>query len=93
MDKIAKGFTAYLQDKMPGIENVEVSGVKRIHGGASRETYRLTAKYRQNGETAEQGMIVRRDPPSSLIETERATEFDSYSAFHGTKVPVRKSVV
>jgi aminoglycoside phosphotransferase (APT) family kinase protein len=33
-------------------------------------------------------MILRRDPPSSLIETERSLEFEAYRAFHGTSVPV-----
>ena len=32
--------------------------------------------------------ILRRDPPGSLIETERAIEFGAYRAFHGTRVPV-----
>src|SRR5215831_17118565 len=33
-------------------------------------------------------LILRRDPTSSLIETERATEFHACAAFHGTSVPV-----
>ena len=31
---------------------------------------------------------VRRDPPGSLIDTDRANEFNAYRAFYGTSVPV-----
>ena len=33
-------------------------------------------------------LILRRDPPGSLIDTDRAVEFGAYRAFHGTAVPV-----
>ncbi|NWH08276.1 MAG: phosphotransferase family protein [Alphaproteobacteria bacterium] len=67
---------------------VEVFDIKRIHGGASRETYRFKA--RMGGEV--HSLILRRDPVSSLIETERAVEFNAYRAFHGTKVPVPRPI-
>ena len=61
-------------------EAVAVSGLRRFHGGAARETYRFDA----NG----QGLVLRRDPPSSLIETDRSIEYAAIAAFHGTAVPV-----
>ena len=62
MDAIAKGFAAYLVDKVAGARNVTVNNVGRIHGGASRETYRLAVAYEADGHRVEQGMILRRDP-------------------------------
>lgn len=63
---------------------VAVSGLRRFHGGAARETYRFDAS--AGGTT--RGLVLRRDPSSSLIETDRRTEFAALAAFHGTAVPV-----
>jgi len=63
---------------------VTVANLRRFHGGAARETYRFDATCA--GVT--RGLVLRRDPPSSLIETERRPEFDALKAFHGTEVPV-----
>lgn len=46
-------------------EAVTVTAVERIPGGASRETYRLTVAHSGRRE----GLILRRDPVSSLIDT------------------------
>ena len=88
MKDIEEGFAKYLEAKLGDAVGVQVSGAERIHGGASRETYRVRVTYSLNGETAHRGMIIRRDPKSSLIETERSTEFDAYTAFYRTKIPV-----
>ena len=69
---------SYLGEKWG--EPVAVSGLRRFHGGAARETYRFDA----NG----QGLVLRRDPPSSLIETDRSIEYAAIAAFHGSAVPV-----
>jgi aminoglycoside phosphotransferase (APT) family kinase protein len=90
MQPIAEGFARYLDEKMPEAHEVTVEDVARFHGGASRETYRVTARWLEGGEAHTRGMVIRRDPASSLIETERATEFLAYEAFHGTDVPVPK---
>lgn len=65
----------------------EVSGLERISGGASRETYRFVCRW-DDGQPRERRMILRRDPPASLIDTERRIEFAAYRAFHGSAVPV-----
>lgn len=78
------GIAAYLKEKLPALGVSRVSDLKRIHGGASRETYRFKA----HGASGVRGMILRRDPSSSLIETERSIEYSAYKAFHGTGVPV-----
>ena len=63
---------------------VQVLAISQIFGGASRDTYRLRVATSQ----AERGLIVRRDPPSSLIETERALEYGAYLAMLDTDIPV-----
>jgi aminoglycoside phosphotransferase (APT) family kinase protein len=86
-------LAAYVRQRMPDAADVRVSGLDRIHGGASRETYRFRLRTRSgNGEPVERRLILRRDPPGSLIETERAVEFEAYRAFHGTPVPVPEAL-
>ena len=64
---------------------VAIEGLKRFHGGAARETYRFDAV---TADGKRRGLVLRRDPASSLIETERSVEYRALQAFHGTDVPV-----
>lgn len=71
-----------------GAKHIHVTGLRRFHGGASRETYGLDATI----DGTARGLIVRRDPPDSLIETERALEFAAYSSFAHSDVPVPEAI-
>jgi len=88
MQALAERFAAYVAHRWPDAEQIRVSDLSRIHGGASRETYRLRLCLRRSGRPEERPLILRRDPPGSLIETDRANEFHAYRAFHGSAVPV-----
>jgi aminoglycoside phosphotransferase (APT) family kinase protein len=88
MTDLAERFARYVSHQWPEATDIRVEGLSRIHGGASRETYRLQLKLRRNGVAEERPLILRRDPSGSLIETERATEYNAYRAFYGTAVPV-----
>jgi len=63
--------------------------IEQIPGGASRETYRI----RLRGADGEQGFILRRDPVSSLIDTERALEYQTYVAVYPTEIPVPEPLI
>ncbi len=86
-DDITSRLETYLAKKLdqPGLR---VSDLARIAGGASRETYRFRARYGD----VERALILRRDPPASLIETDRTTEFRAYQAFHRLGLPVPEPV-
>jgi aminoglycoside phosphotransferase (APT) family kinase protein len=88
MQDLAERFARYAAHRMPEAGDLRASGLARIHGGASRETYRLRLHWREGGRERERGLILRRDPPASLIETERSHEFRAYQAFHRSEVPV-----
>jgi aminoglycoside phosphotransferase (APT) family kinase protein len=79
---IEERLATYLSDRWR--TPVRIAGVRRFHGGAARETYRFDAV---TGD-AKQALVLRRDPPSSLIETDRRIEFRALAAFHGSDVPV-----
>jgi len=85
---LAPRVAAYLAGKLPGARDVAVEAMERISGGASRETYRFVARWTEAGQAHERRMILRRDPPASLIDTERRIEFEAYRAFFGSAVPV-----
>ncbi len=90
-DELTIPLQSYLAVKLSAPDLV-VSALSRIPGGASRETYRFRACYTRNGESVERSLILRRDPPASLIETERSTEFRAYEAFYKLGLPVPEPI-
>ncbi|MGI9328740.1 MAG: phosphotransferase family protein [Pseudomonadales bacterium] len=68
---------------------VTVTDVRQIPGGASRETFRFRAA---RGDTSD-GFVLRRDPPSSLIDTERRHEYLTYAAMVATAIPVPEPIL
>ncbi|MDO8615664.1 MAG: phosphotransferase family protein [Dehalococcoidia bacterium] len=81
-------IAAYLRAKLTGAEGVAVSDLRRIPGGASRETWAFDARWRQDGEERGQGFVLRRDPDASLLETDRNVEFQVMGAVSGEGIPV-----
>ena len=77
----------YLESHLPA-SNVRISGLLRIPGGASRETWMFEAAWDGEGGAQSQPLIVRKDPPASLLDTDREVEYAFYSTFWGTSVPV-----
>jgi aminoglycoside phosphotransferase (APT) family kinase protein len=77
---LAERLAAYLSRTSGAPTAVE--NLARVSGGASRETYRFDAV---TG-TERQGCILRRDPPGSLIETDRRLEFLAIASFAGKGV-------
>ena len=81
-------LATYIATRMADAADIAVDSLERISGGASRETYRFRLSWRAGGEARERKLILRRDPPASLIDTERRVEFEAYRAFLGSAVPV-----
>ncbi len=92
MSEFERRLAAYLATQLSGASGVEVTGLERIHGGASRETSRFVLRYVLGGRPHQRRLILRRDPPGSLIETDRRVEFAAYRAFHGSAVPVPEAL-
>ncbi len=92
MAELSDRVAAYAARRMPDARDVRVSGLERIFGGASRQTFRFVLHATVDGRETERRLILRRDPPGSLIETDRAIEFGAYRAFHGSDVPVPEPI-
>jgi aminoglycoside phosphotransferase (APT) family kinase protein len=86
LEELTRSLSEYLTEKWS--TRVDIGELSRIPGGASRETYRMTARYSSDDGDTERGLVVRRDPESSLIDTERALEYQSYAAIYPTEIPV-----
>jgi len=68
---------------------VAIENLSRIPGGASRQTYRFDAV--MGGQR--RGLILRRDPVDSLIDTDRRIEYLAYQSFHPLGVPTPEPLV
>lgn len=90
-DALARRLAAYCALRRPHAERVRVASLRRIAGGASRETWRFELHERVDGRDAVHPLILRRDPPGSLIDTDRAREYAAYRAFEDSDVPVPRT--
>jgi aminoglycoside phosphotransferase (APT) family kinase protein len=77
----------YLEAHLPAA-SVQVTNLLRIPGGASRETWMFDAEWDAEGGRETQAFVVRKDPPASLLDTDREAEYAFYSTFWDTEVPV-----
>jgi aminoglycoside phosphotransferase (APT) family kinase protein len=65
--------------------SVTIDGLRRLSGGASRESWSFDAV--SDGGTR-QGLVLRRDPGSTVGSTDRSTEYRLLEAAAGAGVPV-----
>jgi len=68
--------------------------VPREHRGhkASRAICRLCPNPHEDGGARKQGLILRRDPVDSLIDTDRKVEFAAIRSMEGVDIPVPKAL-
>jgi aminoglycoside phosphotransferase (APT) family kinase protein len=59
----------------PSASGVQIGEVTRVAVGLSRENWVFDLTWTEDGRTRTRPLIVRRDPPGGLLETERALEF------------------
>lgn len=86
--QLGQRLAQYCASRIPGAQDVHVTGLQRIFGGASRETWHFVLHHRAGSDTQSQALILRRDPSASLIDTDRRIEFAAYQTFAGSAVPV-----
>ncbi|MBI2765178.1 MAG: phosphotransferase family protein [Chloroflexi bacterium] len=78
----------YLEPCLADCRDLKISHLLRIPGGASRETWMFKAVWQTATGRQSQEFILRKDPPASLLETDREAEYAFYSTFAGSDVPV-----
>jgi aminoglycoside phosphotransferase (APT) family kinase protein len=82
-------LTEYLGRVNPRARAYRVADLKRIAGGASRETYAFDFEWTDDAGRRTRPMIARRDPTGGLLKSEREREFRVLAAMYraGLKVP------
>lgn len=83
---VGQRLRAFLADRI-GDPGLTVSGLRRSGNGSSRENWPFDVAWEQDGEPAHRPLLLRRDPPSSVVDTGRATEFALLKALEPTEVP------
>jgi aminoglycoside phosphotransferase (APT) family kinase protein len=84
--QLQEGLSRFLAARWrPG---AQVSDLAHIPGGASRETWRLQA----HADGTSRGMIVRIDPETSLIDTDRRTEYRAMEAAFKAGLPAPETL-
>ncbi|MCI4643925.1 MAG: phosphotransferase family protein [Hyphomonadaceae bacterium] len=87
--ELAAQLAAYYSAKIANGAPVKVTAMTRIPGGASRETYSVDAEI----DGTSRGLILRRDPAASLIDTDRAVEFAAIGSVYGhSGLPVPEAI-
>lgn len=71
-----------------GVNTVTVSQLRRLPGGASRETWSVDVGYQRDGKTVALPLVLRRDPPGAAVQNHRRDEFHLLRAAHAEGVPV-----
>lgn len=70
-----------------GAARVAITGLRKLSGGASRETWAFDAAF-ENGATAARRLVLRCDPGPTSVDSDRAHEFRVLQAARRAGVPV-----
>lgn len=79
---------AFLADRLPRDAAPEVLDVRRVGTGSSRENWPFDAEWSENGVRSVHRLLMRRDPPASVVDTTRSAEFALLRSLAGTGLPV-----
>ncbi|MFF3572666.1 phosphotransferase family protein [Nocardia jiangxiensis] len=61
----------------------EIEGLSRLGGGASKEQFVFDLDWQSDGQQRRDRMVLRMDPPASMVETPRRREFEALDMLHG----------
>lgn len=85
---VAQRLQQFLTARIGEDATVSVSGLQRSGQGSSRENWPFDASWREaDGRTVHKQLLLRRDPPSAVVDTGRALEFELLKALDSTSVP------
>jgi aminoglycoside phosphotransferase (APT) family kinase protein len=86
-DELRERLERFIADAV-GAADVRVEGLRKLPGGSSRQTWSLDAIYTNAGQTVRLPLVLRRDPGSSTLNTQRQEEFRVQQAAHADGVAV-----
>lgn len=82
----------FLGTRMPDAEDLALTNVQRIAVGWSHETWLFDLTYREDGESREQGLCLRRDPGNALLRhmSDLEEQFRVLKCLEATGLPAPK---
>ena len=86
-DMIARQLVTVLAEEWPTAHGLSIVDLHRTSTGLSRENWVFEARWQEAGEARRRAMILRRDPPASLLLTDRRREFQVLRALENSAVP------
>lgn len=81
-------LTSFVTANLPVAAQPEVDAPRRLGGGSSQENWAFEASWLVDGHRVEHDLLLRRDPPAGVVDTDRAVEFALVQALGSTELPV-----
>jgi aminoglycoside phosphotransferase (APT) family kinase protein len=85
--EIELALQRFLESRLPAGAAPHVSALRRSGTGSSRENWPFDAEWTTDGQRTVHELLMRRDPPVSVVDTGRAAEFHLLERLAGTPVP------
>lgn len=85
VDTVSVRLHEFLSRRIDG--DFRIDGIARLAGGASKEQFVFGLDWEQNGRRRQDRLVLRMDPPGSMVETPRLREFEVLQMLGGV-VPV-----
>lgn len=83
---------AFVGAQVGGSPDVEISELRRLPSGFSRENWYFRARWRAEGRLVERELILRRDPRAGVVRTDRTVEYAALRALAGSPVPTPEAL-
>lgn len=88
VEVVSKRLRDFLSARLGDDADVTVTGLQRSGQGSSRENWPFDASWRDaDGIAVHKRLLLRRDPPTAVVDTGRAMEFELLKALEPTPVP------
>jgi aminoglycoside phosphotransferase (APT) family kinase protein len=85
--EIEAALRRFLELNLPPGADPRVHGLRRSGTGSSRENWPFDAEWTTGDDRVSRPLLMRRDPPVSVVDTGRAMEFHLLERLAGTPVP------
>lgn len=86
-EEVSAALEAFLRDRLPPHAEPEVWGLRRSGTGASRENWPFDAAWTERGARSVHHLLMRRDPPAAVVDTQRTVEFALLRRLADSPVP------
>jgi len=92
MQDLKQRLEEYLKSKFPQRRELSVSGINKLSGGLSYDTYMFAASWQEAGECLSETLVIQIEPEYGLVPPyDVRRQYELMRRVHGTEVPVPKA--